>query len=117
VAFVRTDVLEERIASIIRVTRIGQLGTTLSVTSNRASVLTRIKRRNIPEGAIHLRGYEVACILLETHFVMPWTVSLQPYAAFCAFLLLFFAEMLYVKHITVDELENNVKAVMFIAAL
>jgi hypothetical protein len=34
VALVRTDVSEERSASIIRVTRIGELGTTLAVTSN-----------------------------------------------------------------------------------
>jgi hypothetical protein len=34
VALVRTDVLEERIASITRVTRIGELGITLAVTSN-----------------------------------------------------------------------------------
>jgi hypothetical protein len=38
VALVRTDVSEERIASIIRVTRIGELGTTLAVTSNGSSV-------------------------------------------------------------------------------
>jgi hypothetical protein len=38
VAFVRTEVSEERSASFIRVTRIGELGTTLAVTSNRASV-------------------------------------------------------------------------------
>jgi hypothetical protein len=35
VALVRTDVSEEHSASIIRVTRIGELGTTLAVTSNR----------------------------------------------------------------------------------
>jgi hypothetical protein len=35
VAVVRTDVSEELSASIIRVTRIGELGTTLAVTSNR----------------------------------------------------------------------------------
>jgi hypothetical protein len=35
VALVRTDVSEERSVSIIRVTRIGKLGTTLVVTSNR----------------------------------------------------------------------------------
>jgi hypothetical protein len=35
VALVRTDVLEERNASFIRVTRIGELGTTLAVNSNR----------------------------------------------------------------------------------
>jgi hypothetical protein len=42
VALVRTDVSEELSASIIRVTRIGELGTTLAVTSNR-----RMLRRNI----------------------------------------------------------------------
>jgi hypothetical protein len=35
VALVRTDVSEESSASFIRVTRIGELGTTLTVTSNR----------------------------------------------------------------------------------
>jgi hypothetical protein len=34
VALVRTDVSEELSASLIRVTRIGELGTTLAVTSN-----------------------------------------------------------------------------------
>jgi hypothetical protein len=41
VAFVRTDVSEERSASFIRVTRLGELTTTLAVTSNR-----RTLRRN-----------------------------------------------------------------------
>jgi hypothetical protein len=35
VAVVRTDASEELSASFMRVTRIGELGTTLSVTSNR----------------------------------------------------------------------------------
>jgi hypothetical protein len=42
VALVRTDVSEEFSASFIRVTRIGELGTTLAVTSN-----WRTLRRNI----------------------------------------------------------------------
>jgi hypothetical protein len=41
VALVRSDVSEERRASIIRVTRIGVLGTMLAITSNR-----HILRRN-----------------------------------------------------------------------
>jgi hypothetical protein len=38
VALVRTDVSEELSASVIRMTRINELGTTLAVTSNRCSV-------------------------------------------------------------------------------
>jgi hypothetical protein len=38
VVLVRTDVSEELAASFIRVTRIGELGTTLAVTSNRRMV-------------------------------------------------------------------------------
>jgi hypothetical protein len=42
VDLVRTDVSEERIASIIRVTRMGKLRTTVAVTSNRITL-----RRNL----------------------------------------------------------------------
>jgi hypothetical protein len=76
VAFVRTDVSEELSASIIRVTRICQLGTTLALTRSRVtvsvvrssqilvtlkkealsssetSVFTRTTRRNTSEDAI-----------------------------------------------------------------
>jgi hypothetical protein len=76
VALVRTDVSEVRSASFIRVTRLGELGITLAVTSNRrtlrrntqlidschpdegvlstseTSVFTRATRRNSPEDAI-----------------------------------------------------------------
>jgi hypothetical protein len=55
VALVRTDVSEELSATLIRVTRIGELGTTLAVTNNRRTLRRNTKtttRRNIPEDAI-----------------------------------------------------------------
>jgi hypothetical protein len=52
VDLVRTDVSEELSVSFIRVTRIGELGTTLAVASNRRTLLTRATRRNIPEDVI-----------------------------------------------------------------
>jgi hypothetical protein len=70
VTLVRTDISDELGASFIRLTRIGELGTTLTVTSNRrtlrrrlrlsyseTSVLTRTTRRNIPEDTnLHTNG-------------------------------------------------------------
>jgi hypothetical protein len=47
VALVRTDVSEELSASFIRVTRIGELGATLAVTSNR-----RTLRRNTSTASV-----------------------------------------------------------------
>jgi hypothetical protein len=94
VAFVRTEVSEELSASFIRVTRIGELGTTLAVTSNRRTlrrnilvtmmkqalsfsetlVLTRATRRNIPEDTIlhshrreNLKSY-IKNIYLEANY-------------------------------------------------
>jgi hypothetical protein len=60
IALVRTDVSGgTRVSSIIRVTRIGELGTTLALTSNRStlrrsniSILTRATRRKIPEDGL-----------------------------------------------------------------
>jgi demethoxyubiquinone hydroxylase (CLK1/Coq7/Cat5 family) len=43
VAVVRTDVSEKHIATIIRVTRIGEVGTTSAVTSNRSTLRRNAK--------------------------------------------------------------------------
>jgi hypothetical protein len=55
-ALVRSDILEERIASIIRVTRIGELGIRLVVTSNRSMLrsmfqllVTAVKTSNLTQ--------------------------------------------------------------------
>jgi hypothetical protein len=47
VALVRTDVSKELSASIIKVTRIGELGTTLAVTSNRSMVRRLLVTANV----------------------------------------------------------------------
>jgi demethoxyubiquinone hydroxylase (CLK1/Coq7/Cat5 family) len=49
VALVRPDVSEEFSASIIRVTRIGELGTTLAVTSQKTQffIVTALKTSNL----------------------------------------------------------------------
>jgi hypothetical protein len=54
-ALVTIDVSEERIVSIIRVTRIGELGTTLAATSNRRflrSVRRLLVTANVPSSPI-----------------------------------------------------------------
>jgi hypothetical protein len=58
VALVRIDVSEERSASFIRVTRIGELGTTLAVTSNRPTreedtILHSHRRENLKSYKMH----------------------------------------------------------------
>jgi hypothetical protein len=70
VALVRTDVSEELSASIIRVTRIGEVGTTLVVTSNRHT----LRRNNIAEDDIlhsdrseNLTSYKTGKFVLYLH--------------------------------------------------
>jgi hypothetical protein len=60
VAVVRTDVSEERSASIIRVTRIGELGTILAVTSNRRTLRRNLKFYTAISSHTHLLFYSSA---------------------------------------------------------
>jgi hypothetical protein len=85
VAVVRTDVSEELSASFIRVTRIGELRTTLAATSNRRTLrrkVTRATRRDIPEDTIHhshrrenLKSYRVSCGLVANIIKFPTTMN------------------------------------------
>jgi hypothetical protein len=68
VAVVRTDVSEELNASFIRVTRIGELGTMLAVTSNRrtASVSAKLKM------ALSCQTYFLLCKFIGSSVRFPY---------------------------------------------
>jgi hypothetical protein len=75
VALVITDVSEDLSASFIRVTRIGELGTTLAVTSNQ--ILSSIRRllvtaSVVPSSPIHVTLIKEALSSSETS-VLTWT--------------------------------------------
>jgi hypothetical protein len=62
VTLVRTDVSEERSVSIIRVTRISELGTTLAVTSNRR----KLRRKPLQiAGHIVLHAIDTYCVTVD----------------------------------------------------
>jgi hypothetical protein len=67
VALVSANVSEELSASIIRVTRIGELGTTLDVISNSFRLL--LITSNVPSSAIHITLFMEALIFSETSFL------------------------------------------------
>jgi hypothetical protein len=63
---VRTDVSEELSASFIRVTRIGELGTTLAVTSNRRTLLQLVTANVVPSSPIFVTIMKEALSCSET---------------------------------------------------
>jgi hypothetical protein len=67
VALVRADVSEELSTSFIRVTRIGQLGTTLAVTSNRCTLLfLRSVRRLLVTASVVPSSLILVTLMKET---------------------------------------------------
>jgi hypothetical protein len=74
VAVVRTDIAEERITSIIRVTRIGELGTTLAVTNNRNTL-----RRNTSNPAFPMISSYTYDIRDHYHVVQGFGRKIKPF--------------------------------------
>jgi hypothetical protein len=69
VALVRTDVLKERIASIIGVTRIGKLGTTLAVGRNETvNVIRMLVTANVARSSF---GCSIQTLTLVHRFLPP----------------------------------------------
>jgi hypothetical protein len=87
VALVKTDVSEGPSASIIRVTRIGELGTTLAVTSNRRTLRRNTHGVTSPEDDIlhshrreNLKSYMIGC----TYTIYKASLSVQArYSRLC----------------------------------
>jgi hypothetical protein len=82
VALVRTDVSEELSASIFRVTRIGELGSTLATASNRNAGSYNNHWRHIPEDSIlHSHHHENLTSYVSKMFV--WFGKLKSIVACC----------------------------------
>jgi hypothetical protein len=67
VALVRTDVSEELSAPFIRVTRIGEVGTTLAITSNHRSVGRKLNTSESIIGGHVQKGRHVLCLLDQSN--------------------------------------------------
>jgi hypothetical protein len=72
VALVRTDISVERSASFIRVIRIGELGTTLAVTSNRRTLLVFLRSvRRLLVTASVVPSSPILITLIRRRYVPP----------------------------------------------
>jgi hypothetical protein len=80
VAVVRTDVSEELSASLIRVTKIGEIGTTLAVTSNRRTmVFLRSMRRLLVTVSVVPSSPILVTLIKETLSSSETSVLQQPH--------------------------------------
>jgi hypothetical protein len=80
VDIVRTDVTEELNASFIRVIRIGELGTTLAVTSNRSTlVFLRSLRRLLVTANVVPSSPILVTLMKEAYIFAAWSVANYSY--------------------------------------
>jgi hypothetical protein len=78
-ALVRTDVSERNISSIIRVTRISQLGTTLAVTSKRKTLFRLLVNNNdVPSWLILVTLMMYVTLFYKTSFLTRATLCHIP---------------------------------------
>jgi hypothetical protein len=83
VALIRSDFSEERIASIIAMTGIGELGTTLAVTSNRSTLGRNIVTTNVASSPILVTLMMEELLSSEIRFLRePHGVTFQKTAFF-----------------------------------
>jgi hypothetical protein len=84
VALVRTDVSEERSASIIRVARISELGTMLAITSNNAHCEEILREKGSVSMEYQIKNAErsggsrhPACLIWYSILICPFSLSIS----------------------------------------